>query len=277
MNPSQPRDRSRATLLLLGGALALGVPLVWQRVAMQTPSPPLPAAAPEGVRPAGTGAEQPELTRALAERSALPRAEGSVIELDDEDLAPPERASGAKKEREYYAEFLALETDTPGALDLRARDVLASAGSAAEKVALLRAASQKETPHAADWLELTLRTSEDRRARGGSLASFALELLGRRALTHEHDRDALESLCLSNPIEDLALRRRTTAKFAAAADDAGLARLAGALLREQDDLVIASALSSLQGREKTGEVQRILEQWPERAAKAAVHEPTEAP
>jgi hypothetical protein len=271
---SQTRDGTRKVLFLVGGGLALALPLVWLLVREHDPATPIPASAPLEVRVAGTGAALPASEPEV--RLPLARASGAAPREVPKDHAGA-RSSASRKEREYYADYLALEQQVPGSLDAHARNVLAGQGPAAEKVALLRAVCTMRTPLAANWLELAVRAPGKADARGESVASFALEQLGRHAVASASGREALQMLCLGDPLPELALRRRATAKFAAVAGDDGLARLAQALLRESDELVIASALSSLRGRPKTPAVQRILDLWPERAEAATVPEHEEAP
>lgn len=259
----QTRGTTRSALLLGGTALVLAVPLVWLLVRGRSAADPVAACAPPAAAPAPRLAPE---ARAESARVAQLVQRGLPDEGAELARSP---VAGAKKERQYFADFLELERRASGALDARARDVLEENGPAAEKIALLRATCARNTPQAAEWLELAVRAS----GREG-LSSYALEQLGRRALANAAEREALGRLCLSSPLADLALRRRATGKFAAAADEEQLAHLGQALLREQDELVIASALTALQGRAALPAAQRILEQWPDREPAAT---PAEEP
>jgi hypothetical protein len=184
--------------------------------------------------------------------------------LDDDEpprstvIVPITRA----KERDLRAAFVALERAEPGALDARAAEVLSSAGPTTEKVALLRALRDTASPATAHWLDVAVRgasgASGASDARAQLLPTFALEQLTELAA---HDSDActaLGQLAFDAQNVALDLRRRACAGYASACSADSLSDLSSRLWREQDELVIAGALSALESRSSEPQAQRVL-------------------
>jgi hypothetical protein len=178
--------------------------------------------------------------------SALPRSSAAV-------------PITSAKERDLRTAFVALEKAEPGSLDARAAELLAGNGPTAEKVALLRALRDTASPATAHWLDVTVRASPNvESAHAQPLPTFALEQLTELAV---HDADACATLgriaCDADGVA-LDLRRRASAGYAAVCPADNLSNLSRQLRCEQDELVIASALSALESRRCEPQAQYVL-------------------
>ena len=172
----------------------------------------------------------------------------------------PERAPAPVKEREFLAAFRALEHARPGALEACAEDVLAGEGSTAEKVALLRALQASGSSEAVRWLEHAVRAPPDGSGPPAeSLPDFALDTLARLAARGEAARAALARLAFDERTLARPLRRRAAAAFAGVCEDRELDTLRMQLVRAEDELLVAGALSALEPRRELAGVRRLLD------------------
>ena len=187
---------------------------------------------------------------------------GSPSALETEPESPASSAVvpvTRAKEKELRAAFVALERAEPGTLDARAASILSGDGPSAEKVALLRALRDTASPATAHWLDATVRSAPNQTGVPAQpLSSFALEQLTELATCDSEARAALGRLAFDSADVALDLRRRSCAGYAASCPANGLSDLSGRLRREQDELVIASALSALESRASEPGVQRVL-------------------
>jgi hypothetical protein len=166
---------------------------------------------------------------------------------------------GRAKEKDLRAAFVALERAEPGTLDARAASILASDGPTAEKVALLRALRDTASPATAHWLDVTVRSAPNAAGVPAQpLSNFALEQLTELAARDGDACAALGRLAFDSANVADDLRRRACAGYAATCPADSLSDLNGQLSREQDELVIASALSALESRSSEPGVQRVL-------------------
>lgn len=157
---------------------------------------------------------------------------------------------GARKEREFLAEFLSLGREHPDELRARAPEILDGAGPTAEKVALLRAlescapeAHRSALEHAARELA---SVSEDGAL---SVPEYALRTLARLASEDSEARRILWRVAFETPGRTPALRRAATSAFAQSCADPDLDALRGRLLLESDELLVAGAVAELAKRE----------------------------
>lgn len=256
-----PCDSTRPILLAtLGGAV---VSIIVCAGALQR----LGAAPNAAASPAGSTAPVVSRVEALATpevefvRTACASSPSSIsIEAESAlpfgfAIVPITRA----KERDLRAAFVAIERAEPGALDARAAAILSGRGPASEKVALLRALRDMASPATAHWLDVAVRMRRDQAgADAQSLPTFALEQLTALAANDADACAALRRLAFDAANVAVDLRRRASAGYATVCSPDSLSDLSGRLWREQDELVIESALSALEARQFEPQAQRVL-------------------
>ena len=138
---------------------------------------------------ASIGSHEVELARTECESNASPA-------LLEDEVNPPASSAivplGRAKEKDLRAAFVALERAGPGTLDALAASTLSSDGPSAEKVALLRALRDTESPETVHWLDVTVRAAPNQAAAPAQpLPNFALEQLTELAALDSEDRKSV--------------------------------------------------------------------------------------
>jgi hypothetical protein len=192
----------------------------------------------------------PELATPPERRELVPGAPAARNDAATETPVAAGARRGARKEREFLAGFLALARAQPGALEVRAAEVLDAVGPAAEQVAFLRALEQSRSAERLRWLEHAVRALPETTAgpHGVSVPSFAL---GELAAAGRHDRAARECLRrIAFAERELApaSRRAAALGFARAAEERELDALEVALAHEEDELLVAGVVAALRER-----------------------------
>jgi len=205
----------------------------------------------------------PSRTVAAAEREPVLEHSRARVGRAQASVREP-RARGARKEREFLDEFLALERAQPGALVARAEEVLASAGPPAEKVALLRAIEGAGSQERLRWLEHAVRTlggdPGDPGEDASSVASFALGELVRASRVEREARPALLRLAFETRGLAARLRRDAATGYARSAADPELETLRVPLARESDPLLVAGVVAALRERPECPRAARLLDE-----------------
>jgi len=180
------------------------------------------------------------------------------------ETAPP---AASVSERAYLEGFVAALRRSPSALDELGFRILDGPGPDNERVALLRAAWEEESPVARDLFLHALRTLPDEAADGRvSVPRFALRFLVERARQAGADPDRLawhtllEAAWCGRPVCSDRLRCVAVAGLVATANEAELDRIAAVSGGEASADVSASLAAALIARRRSLGGETIVEE-----------------
>ncbi len=253
----QPPIRVRQAQLALLGLGATGLLLLAGVDRSSTPQ----AIAQPSAQPA-VDCSEPILSRAVLDSERQPARQRLSARTAEGPLAPrpiDRAAAEPRTEREFLAEFLALERARPGNLEERAEALVSGTASNAEKVAFLRALEQCGSQQHLMWLERsTSSLPDDSGPQGVSVARYALERLVAAARTDGEALSALRRLAFEARGLAPDLRRSAALGLAQSAGESELGELGVALARETDAVLVAGVVAALRDRPPSPQAARLL-------------------
>lgn len=177
----------------------------------------------------------------------LPDAPEPAAGTDGNTSARP-GGRGPRTERELRTAFLEWEAHEPGVLLARVEQRLSTSRPTAEKVAWLQALELTDAAAAIPWFAFACGLPDPATPQGSPVSTFALQRLTSLA-PHMHEaRAALGRVALDPVGVPIELRRRAASNFAALAKGQELLEFQQGLLAEQDELLRAGVLVTLETR-----------------------------
>lgn len=255
-NEPVPDDPLSGTADPTGEALVSTAPSPRSGTSQRGSGPPDPAAASPDGSGAGGGLLGPI-------SKVGPRVEARDAERDT--LTVEQEPPSAKKEKEFYEAFLALQKKDPEILERSASEVLQSADPDCKKVALLRALYETRPEGAIDSFVLAVTTLPDKSDLPlESVSSFALRFLCERSGKDRYVRSALERQVWGGSASMTPDRRsQAAAALFAAASAEELPGLTSRLWGERDPRMLEGAAAGLRANSSDPELaRRTLESLP---------------
>jgi hypothetical protein len=195
-----------------------------------------------------THASQADMPTRVARAVARPEAPAHLDASDsiDAQLAEPQRTREERREKDFYADFIALGKDSPTPLEAAAETVLAGNGPDCEKVALLRALHAAGSSRAYEFFVAAIVSLPDgTSSHGESVPRFAMQYLTERIARDAPAKSAVERAVASAPPEATEVRRLGTVALARAASASELWTVAARLAAERDPRVRQAGVDAL--------------------------------